>query len=185
MTSARLAEELEVTRRTILRDVDALTEAGLPILAYSGAQGGIELGFNYRTRLTLLAADEAEALAVALSCPLPFLDELGLGEAGARARRKTLESLPEASRDHIAAAADRYRFDIPAAVAPDPRVAAVARAVREGLLVRLRSKSRSPLTIRPAALQLGADGWRLVVEGSGLQIPVRDWGDIDVIAASE
>ncbi len=45
-TSAQLAAELEVARRTILRDVDALTEAGLPIIVYQGNQGGIELGFN-------------------------------------------------------------------------------------------------------------------------------------------
>lgn len=55
LTSAQLASELEVSCRTILRDVDAMTEAGLPIIVYQGNQGGIELGFNYRTRLTGLA----------------------------------------------------------------------------------------------------------------------------------
>ena len=43
MTSVQLAEELEVSRRTILRDVDALTEAGLPVIVFQGNQGGIEL----------------------------------------------------------------------------------------------------------------------------------------------
>ncbi len=52
MTCAALARELEVATRTILRDVDALTEAGLPIIVLQGNRGGIELGFNYRTRLT-------------------------------------------------------------------------------------------------------------------------------------
>ena len=46
LTSAQLASELEVSSRTILRDVDAMTEAGLPIIVYQGNQGGIELGFN-------------------------------------------------------------------------------------------------------------------------------------------
>ena len=65
--SARFLWELEVARRTILRDVDALTEAGLPIVVRTGQRGGIELGFNYRTRLTGLDADEAEAIALANS----------------------------------------------------------------------------------------------------------------------
>ncbi|MGE3178066.1 MAG: HTH domain-containing protein, partial [Vicinamibacterales bacterium] len=43
LTSAALARELEVARRTILRDVDALTEAGLPIVVHQGNRGGIEL----------------------------------------------------------------------------------------------------------------------------------------------
>ena len=67
LTAPTLAAELEVTPRTILRDVDAMSEAGLPIQTLRGPQGGIALGFNYRTRLTGLAADEAVALAVWLS----------------------------------------------------------------------------------------------------------------------
>ena len=46
MTSSRLADELEVKPRTILRDVDALTEAGLPMVVHAGYRGGIELGFT-------------------------------------------------------------------------------------------------------------------------------------------
>src|ERR1700676_3735987 len=92
MTSVQLAAELEVTPRTILRDVDALTEAGLPVIVHQGAQGGIELGFNYRTRLTGLAADEAEAMAAILARPIPELGDLGMSEAGQRARSKLLES---------------------------------------------------------------------------------------------
>lgn len=51
-TSVQLAQELEVAPRTILRNVDAMTEAGLPIIDLQGNGGVIELGFNYRTRLT-------------------------------------------------------------------------------------------------------------------------------------
>ena len=95
LTSRQLATELEVVSRTILRDVDALTEAGLPIIVHQGNQGGIELGFDYRTRLTGLAADEAEAMAIILTRPFPELSELGMGEAGQRARSKLLEAFPD------------------------------------------------------------------------------------------
>jgi hypothetical protein len=69
LTAPALARELEVDPRTILRDVDAMSQAGLPILTHRGAMGGIELGFNYRTRLIGLAEDEAEALAIWLAAP--------------------------------------------------------------------------------------------------------------------
>ena len=81
MTSRQLAGELEVTPRTILRDVDALTEAGLPVIVHRGHRGGIELGFNYRSRLTGLDRDEAEALAIMLNYPVPELSALGLDAA--------------------------------------------------------------------------------------------------------
>ena len=74
--------------RTSQRDIDALTEAGLPVITHRGAQGGVELGFNYRTRLTGLAADEAEALALWLSDLPPTLVALGLGGAARRVRAK-------------------------------------------------------------------------------------------------
>jgi biotin operon repressor len=113
MTSGQLAGELEVNRRTILRDVDALTEAGLPIIVHQGNRGGIELGFNYRTRLTGLAADEAEAIAIMLTRPVPELAMLGLADAGERCRRKMLESFPDVARSHVDAALRRYRFELP------------------------------------------------------------------------
>ncbi len=98
MTAPDLARELEVTPRTILRDVDALTEAGLPVITHRGVQGGIELAFNHRTRLTGLATDEAEALALWLSTVPPALGVLGLEGAARRARAKLLESLPDQNR---------------------------------------------------------------------------------------
>ena len=70
MTSRALAEETEVTPRTILRDVDAMTEAGLPIIVHQGNKGGIELGFNYRTRLTglLIFLPSRRCYSVTASC---------------------------------------------------------------------------------------------------------------------
>ena len=102
MTSLELAEDLEVAPRTILRDVDALTEAGLPVIVHQGNRGGIELGFNYRTRLTGLATDEAEAMAIMLAKPIAELSALGLAEAGRRAVKKMIESFPDPVRETVA-----------------------------------------------------------------------------------
>jgi predicted DNA-binding transcriptional regulator YafY len=162
LTSAQLATELEVARRTILRDVDALTEAGLPIIVYQGNQGGIELGFNYRTRLTGLAADEAEAMALLLSRPLNELAELGLAEAGERARSKMLESFPDPVRARMDETRRRFRYELPSPAAPDPRLPALADAVRAGRIVRIDARSRSPRTVHPVGLVLRTQGWFLV-----------------------
>ncbi len=184
-TSAQLAAELEVARRTILRDVDALTEAGLPIIVYQGNQGGIELGFNYRTRLTGLASDEAEALAVILFWPIAELDSLGMGEAGHRARSKLLESFPDTVRETIEATRQRIRFDPAAPEAPDPRIAALADAIRARKIVRIQARTPSPQTINPVGLAFGTDGWRVLDALAPLvPIPLSACGDINVSAQS-
>src|SRR5262245_34197188 len=109
LTTTQLAAELEVAKRTVIRDVDALTEAGLPVVVHRGARGGIELGFNYRTRLTGLSREEAEALALILTQPTPALDVLGLDAAGRSARSKLLESLPDDTRDIAMKAREQIR----------------------------------------------------------------------------
>lgn len=180
MTAGALAIELEVAHRTVLRDMDALSEAGLPIIAYQGNQGGFELGFSYRTRLTGLAADEAEALAVLLADPTPLLAELGLADPARRAASKLRESLPDPVREKLALANRRFRIARPPPDSVDHRVAAMAAAVRERHRVRLASRSANPLEVHPVALQYGETGWA-VLDGRTLRaIPLADWQDVNI-----
>jgi predicted DNA-binding transcriptional regulator YafY len=181
LTSAQLATELEVARRTILRDVDALTEAGLPVIVHQGNQGGIELGFNYRTRLTGLASDEAEAIAVVLARPLGALTLLGIGDAANRARRKLIESFPDQVRERIAFATRRFRFADDAAADNDPRVAALAEAIREAKIVRINAYRPGERVIHPVALVCGQDGWWVEDDLVPHElIRLEDCGDINV-----
>ncbi|MGA8169522.1 MAG: HTH domain-containing protein [Methylocystis sp.] len=183
LTSGELARELEVAQRTILRDVDALTEAGLPIVVLQGNQGGIELGFNYRTRLTGLAADEAEALGVMLSHPFPALDELSMGKSAALARAKLLESLPDGVRAAAEMARRRFRFEPPSNPKIDPRIAALASAIRRRNRVRIRSKSNNPQEIHPVGLTLTGEGWQVRDAcPPGRNIPLAECADINISA---
>jgi predicted DNA-binding transcriptional regulator YafY len=186
MTSAELARELEVARRTILRDVDALTEAGLPVIVHQGNQGGIELGFNYRTRLTGLAADEAEAIGVVLARPLGELAALGIADAANRARRKLIESFPDQVRERIAVATGRFRFaentDADADTDGDTRLAALADAIRDMKVVRINAYRPGERTIHPVALIYSSNGWHVEDALAGDLIPLDACGDINVSA---
>jgi predicted DNA-binding transcriptional regulator YafY len=92
MTAQALAQALEVSPRTILRDVDALSAAGIPIYAEGGHGGGIALDEQYRVTLTGLKEAEIRALFVASDARL--LHEVGLGEASEQARLKLEAALP-------------------------------------------------------------------------------------------
>lgn len=180
MTAAALARELEVAHRTILRDMDALTEAGLPIIAFQGNQGGFELAFDYRTRLTGLDADETEALAIVLDAPTQRLAALGLGDAGRRAIGKLRESFPDQVRAKLRETSLRFPFAATSAPDDDPRLPALAQAVRQRLKVRLAARTAAPRLIHPMALAHDETDWMVVDGLTGDQIARSRWQDINV-----
>jgi predicted DNA-binding transcriptional regulator YafY len=96
MTASELAERLEVSTRTILRDMEALSMAGIPVVAARGLGGGWSLMEEYRTNLTGLNAAEAQALF--LNPPLRLLQDLGLSKASEAAFIKALAALPGMAR---------------------------------------------------------------------------------------
>ncbi|MBL8949739.1 MAG: HTH domain-containing protein [Myxococcaceae bacterium] len=182
LTSSQLATELEVARRTVLRDIDALTEAGLPVVVVRGARGGIELGFNYRTRLTGLTEAEAEALGVLLGTKLPALEAIGLGAADRAARTKLLESLPDGVRETAMRAQQQFRIVPRSVAADDERIEALAKAVRERRKVRVHARSKRPRTLHPAALVFGARGWAVEDALRGEVLPLDACGDVNISA---
>ena len=180
-TSAQLGTELEVSTRTILRDVDAMTEAGLPIIVHQGNQGGIELGFNYRTRLTGLTQDESQALGLILGAHNPMISALGLDRAATQAKAKLVESFPDSSRTYVTQMMARFTLS-GHAPQDDPRIAAMAKAIQNQLIIRLRFTSDTEQIVHPTAMELTASQWRVWDSLENNWINLSDWGRLNISA---
>ena len=109
MTARELAEQLEVSERTILRDMDALSGSGIPVMAERGKGGGWRLLDDYQTRLTGLKAAEIQSLFLAR--PARLMADLGLKRESEAALLKLLASLPAAVRQHAELARRRILID--------------------------------------------------------------------------
>jgi predicted DNA-binding transcriptional regulator YafY len=172
MTAHALAAELEVSVRTIYRDVESLHAAGVPLYGDAGPQGGYQLLEGYRTKLTGLTEQEAESLFLA-GLPGPAA-ELGLGDAVAAAQLKLMAALPSSMRDRASRMAGRFHLDAPAwYYDPErsPFLGLVADAVwRERLLQVEYRRWQAPedvtRVLRPLGLVLKAGRWYLVAQGS-------------------
>ncbi|MFE5917609.1 helix-turn-helix transcriptional regulator [Streptomyces sp. NPDC056468] len=172
MTAAQLAEELEVSVRTVYRDVQALSAAGVPLYGDAGHAGGYRLLDGYRTRLTGLTADEAEALFLA-GAPGPAA-QLGLGSVLAAAQLKVRAALPAELRIHADRISGRFHLDAPGWYADadeTPYLPAVADAVWNSRVLQvLYRRWRAPTDVErrlePYGLVLKAGRW-YVVAGPG------------------
>lgn len=166
MTAAELAAELEVSERTVHRDVDALSAAGVPIYAERGPHGGVRLVEGYRTRLTGMTADEAEALFLS-GLPGPAA-ELGLGTVMTAARLKVLAALLAELRARASRLVERFYLDAAGWFRlgePVPHLPTLAEAVWEGRGVRVtydRGDESVERLLEPLGLVLKAGTWYVV-----------------------
>ncbi|HET6289112.1 MAG TPA: WYL domain-containing protein [Amycolatopsis sp.] len=169
MSAARLAAELGVTARTVYRDVEALSAAGVPIYAEPGPSGGYQLMEGYRTHLTGLTAAEAESLFLT-GMPEPAA-ELGLGAQVAAAELKLTAALPIPYRDASTRIRQRFHLDAPGwyrQADPVPQLTAVAEALWRDQVVEVRYRRWSPRPevvtrrLHPLGLVLKAGVWYLI-----------------------
>ena len=165
--SAReIAGALEVSERTVYRDMEALSASGVPIYAERGANGGIALSEGYRKALTQFGEDEIRALFISGSNPLI---DLGLGVDRDRAMQKISGALNDVQRKAALKTSRRIHLDQRRwHQAPQPQefLSALRRAVWDDQCVSLRYRDRdakiSERSVDPLGLVAKAGVWYLV-----------------------
>src|SRR4029079_6360934 len=139
MSARELAAQFEVAVRTIHRDIDQLSAAGIPVYAERGRGGGFRLQDGYRTKLTGLDPAAADTLFLS-GLPGPAA-QLGLADALATARLKLLAALPPALQPGAERIAARFHLD-PGAwfheLGPLPALPVIARAVWSERILSVR-----------------------------------------------
>jgi predicted DNA-binding transcriptional regulator YafY len=176
LPAAELAERLEVSVRTIMRDVEALSSAGVPVYTVRGPLGGIALLPGYRTDVTGLTADESRALFVLLSGSAHA--DLGLGPALGSALRKIMAALPAAHRPDADLTSRRILIDpvrwrgAPGPEGSAPDLTAFQQAVFADRRLRLRYRRGRDNQVRtytldPYGLVNKAGVWYLVTDSEG------------------
>ena len=169
-TAPALAREFGVSVRTVHRDIDQLSAAGIPVYADRGRHGGFQLMDGYRTQLTGLTQAEAEALFLA-GLPGPAA-QLGLSDLLTAARLKLVAALPERMQPGAERIASRFHLD-PVAwfrrAEPLPVLQPIARAVWSGHYVNVRYRRANETELRPRrlgplGLVLKGGTWYLVAQ---------------------
>ncbi|TQM36339.1 helix-turn-helix transcriptional regulator [Pseudonocardia cypriaca] len=193
LTADTLARELEVSTRTVLRDIEALSAAGVPVYAERGRHGGFALLPGFRTELTGLNHDEALALLAAGSARGEPV--FGLGSALASAMRKVVDALPEGHRATASDAAQRFLVEpetdllsrrVVGEEVPDTAMIEVRRAVLAGHKLRIHyaATGETPQwrTVDPIGLVTVRDRGYLLATRSGAD---RTYRLSRVLAAEE
>ncbi|MEV4244087.1 YafY family protein [Streptosporangium canum] len=172
MTATELSEELEVSVRTVYRDVEALSSAGVPVYADRGPAGGYRLLDGYRTRLNGLTTEEASSLFLA-GLPGPAA-ELGLGEVAANAELKLLAALPPEPRFHASRMRERFHLDVPGwyrGADEAPFLGEVSEAVWDQRPLRMTYRRWGPRDVErlahPYGLVLKGGSWYMVAAVGG------------------
>jgi predicted DNA-binding transcriptional regulator YafY len=168
MSAAELAAEFEVSVRTVYRDIDQLSAAGVPVYADRGRNGGFQLLDGYRTKLTGLTPEEAETLFLA-GLPGPAA-ELGLGDVLAQAQLKLLAALPADMGSNAERIATRFHLDPVGWFRGGESTAdlpVIAQAVWNQRLLRLRYRNSGKTYARllaPLGIVLKSGVWYLVAQ---------------------
>jgi predicted DNA-binding transcriptional regulator YafY len=173
MSAQSLADEVEVSVRTVYRDIDHLSAAGVPVTVERGAAGGFELLDGWRTRLTGFTPSEAQAVFMA-GAP-GAAAQLGLGDASASAQLKLLAALPAEWQADARRVSSRFHLDpvgwfqSPSRVDHLPAVADAVWAERR-LDIRYESwKGIVDRRIEPLGLVMKAGEWYVVANVDGKQ----------------
>jgi len=171
MSGQELARELDVSVRTIYRDVESLSTSGVPIYADRGPTGGFQLLDGYRTRLTGLTPQEAESLFLA-GIPGPAAD-LGLGQVLSAAQLKLKAALPADLRERAGRIGERFHLDAPGWWQDEERppfLAIVADAVWNERMIEIRYQRWGGEVTRklaPLGIVLKGGAWYLVASAEG------------------
>jgi len=176
VTAAELAERLEVSPRTIYRDAEALSSAGVPIYTERGRAGGIRLLPGYRTDVTGLTKDEARALFILTTGGAQ--EDLGLGTAARSAILKVMRAVPEPFRPAATATSQRILVDPAGWMRPPDPVGALGvlqAAVFTDRRVRLRYRSSGPREPRASEQEAERAASERVVDPYGLVCKAGIW----------
>lgn len=174
LTAGELARRLEVSERTIHRDMEALSAAGVPVVAERGAGGGWALAGGYRTNLTGL--NEAEVRTLFAATPARLLADLDLDKASEAARVKLLAALPEWARAGAEYARQRIHVDAGGwggAGEAVPHLRAIQEAVWQGRKLHLAypreggGGATAERLVDPLGLVAKGGVWYLVASSGG------------------
>lgn len=163
VTAGELARELEVSPRTIQRDMEALSGAGIPVYATRGGDGGWELLKAYRTNVAGLTA--SDVLAVAVGRPARLLSDLGLDDPGEGPVLKLMESVSSSAKEQVVHARQRIHVDLSGwgSSGAEASLPVLQEAVWNDRMIRMRYRgSRSWFAVAPLGLVSKGGSWYLV-----------------------